>query len=68
MAESAKDFCSDLVDLSGISLVELRSSDDPVLRRALSRADQRATLAYGTLNEANSEEMRFLRGRGPGGR
>ncbi|MGC9537790.1 hypothetical protein [Streptomyces sp. UG1] len=68
MAESAKDFCSDLVDLSGISLAELHSSDDPALRRALSRAGRRANLAFGTLDEANSEEMSFLRGRRPGQR
>ncbi|GAA0930935.1 hypothetical protein [Streptomyces thermoalcalitolerans] len=65
MAESAKDFCSDLVDLSGISLTELRSSNDPALRRALSRAELRASLAFGTLDESNSEEMNFLRGRRP---
>jgi hypothetical protein len=63
MAESVKDFCSDLVDLSHISLAELHSSDDPVLRRALSRAGHRAGVAIGTLDEANSEEMRLLRGR-----
>ncbi|MBY8340142.1 hypothetical protein LXH13_18385 [Streptomyces spinosirectus] len=68
MAESAKDFCSDLLDLSGISLAELHSSDDPALRRALSRAEHRASLAFGTLNESNSEEMRFLRERGQGQR
>ncbi|MEV5005866.1 MULTISPECIES: hypothetical protein [unclassified Streptomyces] len=63
MAESAKDFCSDLVDLSGISLAELHSCDDPALRRALSRAEIRASLAFGTLDESNSEEMSFLRSR-----
>ncbi|MEU9602879.1 hypothetical protein [Streptomyces sp. NPDC048057] len=69
MAESAKDFCSDLVDLSGISLTELRSSDDPVLRRALNTADHLALLAWGAQQgESNSEEMKFLRGRGPGRR
>ncbi|MFE7271735.1 hypothetical protein [Streptomyces sp. NPDC057623] len=66
MAESAKDFCSDLVDLSGISLAELHSSGDPVLRRALSRVEHRVSMAFGTLNESNSEEMRFLRGRRSG--
>ena len=68
MAESAKDFCSDLLDLSGISLAELHSSDDPALRRALSRANRRAGLALGTLDEANSEEMTFLRSGRPGQR
>ncbi|MFI9809274.1 hypothetical protein ACIHEJ_33840 [Streptomyces sp. NPDC052301] len=68
MAESAKDFCSDLLDLSGISLAELYSSDDPLLRRALRRAEHRVSLAFGTLNESNSEEMRFLRGHRPGQR
>ncbi|MFH8614530.1 hypothetical protein ACH4E8_05545 [Streptomyces sp. NPDC017979] len=68
MAESAKDFCSDLVDLSGISLTELHSSDDPVLRRALKTADHLAILAFGTQGESNVVEMTFLRGRGSGRR
>ncbi|MDQ0992341.1 hypothetical protein QFZ74_003569 [Streptomyces sp. V3I7] len=68
MAESEKGFCSDLVNLSGISLAELDSSDDPALRRALSRAGHRAGLAVGTLDDSNSEEMRFLRGCGQGQR
>lgn len=67
MAESAKDFCSDLVDLSGISLAELHSCDDPALRRALSRADHRASLAHGTLaGDSQSEEMSCLPGRQAG--
>lgn len=67
MAESAKDFCSDLVDLSGISLAELHSCDDPTLRRALSRAEIRASLAFGTLaGDGNSEGPGCLRGRRPG--
>ncbi|MFE9311361.1 hypothetical protein ACIQCF_28620 [Streptomyces sp. NPDC088353] len=65
MAESAKDFCSDLVDLSGISLAELHSRGDPALRSALSRAEYRASLAFGIAGESNSEEMKFLRGRRP---
>ncbi|MEV0639560.1 hypothetical protein AB0I77_32435 [Streptomyces sp. NPDC050619] len=68
MTGSAKDFCSDLLDLSGISLAELHSSDDPALRRALSRANRRAGLAYGTLDESNSEEMTLLRGQRSGQR
>ncbi|WP_030685346.1 hypothetical protein [Streptomyces sp. NRRL B-1347] len=68
MAESAKDFCSDLVDLSGVSLVslaELHAGDDPVLRRALNRAARRASVFAGTLDEQNSEEMALLRGDRP---
>ncbi|MEV6838147.1 hypothetical protein AB0N17_27155 [Streptomyces sp. NPDC051133] len=66
MAESAKDFCSDLLDLSGISLAELYSSDDPALRRALSQVDAKATAASGTLmGESDSDEMRYARGRRP---
>ncbi|AOR36110.1 hypothetical protein BFF78_38185 [Streptomyces fodineus] len=67
MAESAKDFCSDLLDLSGISLAELYSSDDPALRRALSVVDGKAVAAFGTLagDSDNSDEMRFVRGRRP---
>ncbi|MFI8926725.1 hypothetical protein ACIG3E_03430 [Streptomyces sp. NPDC053474] len=68
MAESAKDFCSDLVDLSGVSLVslaELHAGDDPVLRRALHRAARRASVFPGTLDEQNSEEMALLRGDRP---
>ncbi len=62
MAESAKDFCSDLVDLSGISLAELHASDDPLLRRALRCAGRQASAAFGTLEATNSEGMRLLRG------
>ncbi|MEW2525451.1 hypothetical protein [Streptomyces sp. NPDC047071] len=68
MAESAKDFCSDLVDLSGVSLVslaELHAGDDPALRRALHRAARRASVFAGTLDEQNSEEMTLLRGDRP---
>ncbi|MFI1014403.1 hypothetical protein [Streptomyces sp. NPDC020965] len=61
MAGSAKDFCSDLVDLSGVSLAQLHSSEDPALRRSLSWVDHRATAAFAAQDEANSEEMRLLR-------
>ncbi|MFP3988655.1 hypothetical protein U9R90_14310 [Streptomyces sp. E11-3] len=64
MAEPAKDFCSDLLDLSEISLAELHSSDDPVLRRALGQVEVRATLAFGTLaGDSDSDEMRLVLGR-----
>ncbi|MFE3164239.1 hypothetical protein [Streptomyces sp. NPDC059224] len=64
MGEPAKDFCSDLLDLSGASLTELQSSDDPALRSALSQMDVKATQAFGTLaGDSQSEEMRFVRGR-----
>lgn len=67
MADPAKDICSDLLDLSGVSLAELHSSDDPLLRRALSQVNVTATLAFGTLaGDSNSDEMRFVRGRRPG--
>lgn len=66
MAEPAKDFCSDLLDLSGISLAELHFSDDPALRNALSQVDVRVTLAFGTLaGDSQSDEMRFVCGRRP---
>jgi hypothetical protein len=66
MADPAKDICSDLLDLSGISLAELHSSDDPALRRALSRVNVMATLAFGTLTgDSDSEGMRFVRSRRP---
>ncbi|WLW53062.1 hypothetical protein [Streptomyces sp. YU58] len=66
MAESVKDFCSNLLDLSGVSLTELHSSDDPALRSALNRVENQATLAFGTLmGDSQSEEMRFVRGRRP---
>ncbi|WP_018543765.1 hypothetical protein [Streptomyces sp. LaPpAH-108] len=66
MADPAKDFCSDLLDLSGISLAELHSSDDPALRRALSQVSAKATLAFGTLaGDSQSEEMRYVRRRHP---
>ncbi|MEV0442620.1 hypothetical protein AB0I84_02435 [Streptomyces spectabilis] len=71
MAESGKDFCSDLVDLSGVSLVslaELRPGDDPALRRALRGTERRATACFTALDATNSEEMRLLRGRRPGQR
>ncbi|MGW6454939.1 hypothetical protein ACWF94_03280 [Streptomyces sp. NPDC055078] len=61
MAESEKDFCSDLVDLSGVSLGELHSSDDPLLRRSLRQVDDRVCVAFGALDASNSEEMRLLR-------
>ncbi|MEV2234539.1 hypothetical protein AB0H69_39070 [Streptomyces phaeochromogenes] len=64
MAEPAEVFCSDLLDLSGISLAELHSSDDAALRIALNRVDTQATLAFGTLaGDSQSEEMRFVRRR-----
>ncbi|MEO3972565.1 hypothetical protein [Streptomyces sp. CAU 1734] len=61
MAGPAEDFCSDLIDLSGVSLRELRSSRDPELRRALRRVDEKACAAFGALDASNSEEMRQLR-------
>lgn len=67
MADPAKDICSDLLDLSGVSLAELHSSDDPLLRRALCQVNAMAALAFGTLaGEGDSDEMRFVRGRRPG--
>jgi hypothetical protein len=67
MAERAKDFCSDLLDLSGLSLAELYSSDDPALRRALGRMDAKAASAFGTLEgDSDSDEMRVGHGRRKG--
>lgn len=66
MADPAKDFRSDLLDLSGLSLAELQSSDDPALRRALREMNVKAALAFGTLvGDSQSDEMRFARGRRP---